>query len=98
MARFTVQRNPEPKTDQNNRQRTNRDGAPMWTTQVNALDDTGGEILNITVAGEKPDVTVEQVVQLVGLEVVPWTQNGRHGLVYRASAITPVNVPVGSKH
>lgn|SRR5690606_9556832 len=92
---FTVTRNPEPKNDQNGQQRHRKDdGAPMWATQVMALDETGGEVISITVAGVKPEATVGQMVVPVGLEAIPWSTNGRSGIAYRAVELAPVN---GSK-
>ena len=62
----------------------------MWTTQVMALDETGGEVLAITVAGIKPSVTVGQIVKPVGLEAIPWNNNGKHGVAFRAVELKPV--------
>jgi hypothetical protein len=89
---FQVTKNPEAKNDQNGRQKMNRDGAPMWTTQVMALDESGGEMLSVTVAGQKPTVTVGQAVTPIALEAVPWNTNGKHGVVYRAVEIKPIAV------
>jgi hypothetical protein len=85
-----VTKNPEQKLDQNGKQKIDRDGRPMWTTQVMALDVTGGEVLAVTVAGEKPSVTVGQTVKPVGLEAIPWNNNGRNGVAYRAVELKPV--------
>lgn len=86
---FTVTKNPEPKNDQNGQQKHRRDdGAPMWVTQVMALDEeTGGEMLSVTVAGQMPNVSVGQMVSPVELEAIPWATNGRHGVAYRAAEL-----------
>jgi len=43
-----------------------------------ALDESGGEMLNVTVAGVPPKVTVGQQVALVELEgAIPWATNGK---------------------
>lgn len=78
-------------------QRTNFDtGAPrvdkatgqaLWQVQLIALDATGGEVLAVTVVGE-PKVTVGQPVSVAGLVALPWSQDGRSGIAYRAEAIT----------
>jgi hypothetical protein len=94
-VQFSVTRNPEARNDQNGKQRFSKDGAPMWQTQLQALDETGGEILMVTVAGEKPNVTVQQLVSPVGLEAIPWNTNGKHGVAYRASELKPVAVSAG---
>ena len=85
-----VTKNPEQKLDQNGKQKIDRDGRPMWTTQVMALDKTGGEVLAITVAGVSPTVTVGQMVKPVGLEAIPWNNNGKHGVAFRAVELKPV--------
>ncbi len=90
-VQFTVTRNTEQKLDQNGKQKVDREGRPMWTTQVTALDETGGEILAISVAGITPSVTVGQVVKPVGLEAIPWNNNGKHGVAYRAVELKAVS-------
>ena len=85
-----VTKNPEQKLDQNGKQKIDREGRPMWTTQVMALDATGGEVLNVTVAGTLPTVTVGQMVKPVGLEAIPWNNNGKHGVAFRAVELKAV--------
>jgi hypothetical protein len=78
-------------------QRTNFDtGAPridkatgqaLWLVQLIALDATGGEVLAVTVVGE-PKVTVGQPAAVSGLVALPWSQDGRSGIAYRAETIT----------
>lgn len=83
-----VSKDPVEKTDQNGRQRTERDtGRPMWSTQVFVLDDDGGEVIAITTAGEKPSVKVGQLVTVSNLEALPWATNGRNGVAFRAVEI-----------
>jgi len=87
---FTVTKAVEEKRDQNKMQKTDRTtGEPLWTTQVMALDETGGDMLTITTAGVPPKVNVGQTVQPVELEAIPWATNGRNGVAYRASSLTP---------
>ena len=76
---------PEPKNDQNGNQRSEKGtGRLMWATQVFVLDETGGEVITITTAGEKPGVKVGQLVAPVQLEAIPWATNGRNGVAFRA--------------
>jgi hypothetical protein len=51
------------------------------------LDETGGEVITITTAGEKPAVTVGQLVVPVSLEAIPWATNGRNGVAFRATEL-----------
>src|SRR5947207_2590685 len=86
---FTVTKEAVEKQDQNGRQKQDRiTGEPLWTVQVMALDETGGEMLNVTAAGAMPRVQVGASVGLVELEAIPWATNGRNGVAFRAKSIT----------
>ena len=83
-----VTRDPEPKKDQNGNQKSERDtGRPMWSTQVCVLDETGGDVITITTAGVKPEVTVGQIVSPLRLEAMPWATNGKNGVAFRATEL-----------
>lgn len=85
---ITVTKEPAEKLDQNQRQRMERGtGRPMWSTQVFVLDNDGGEVINVTTAGERPNVKVGQPITLSDLEALPWATNGRNGVAFRASEI-----------
>jgi hypothetical protein len=90
-TQFQATKNSEQKLDQNGKQKIDREGRPMWTTQVMALDETGGEVIAITVSGVQPSITVGQVVKPVGLEAIPWNNNGKHGVAFRAIELKPVS-------
>lgn len=84
----TVSKDPEEKTDQNGRQRTERDtGRPMWSTQVVVMDEDGAEVIKVTTVGEKPSVKKGQLVTVSDLEAIPWATNGRNGVAFRASVL-----------
>lgn len=90
-VQFTVTRAPEEKRDQNGKQKADRNtGELLFTVQAMALDETGGEMINVTVAGQPPKVTVGQFVRVVELEAIPWATNGRNGTAFRARAIEPM--------
>src|SRR6266511_1018591 len=86
---FTVAKAVAETTDQNGRQKFDRTTQePLWTVQVMALDETGGEVINVTLAGNAaPKVTVGAVVVPVELEAMPWSTNGRNGVAYRAKSL-----------
>ena len=88
---FTVTRAVEEKKDQNGRQKVDRNTQePLWTVQVMALDETGGEMLNVTLAGNAmPKITVGASVVPVELEAIPWATNGKNGVAYRAKTLNP---------
>lgn len=87
-------------------QRTNFDtGAPridkatgqaLWQVQLIALDATGGEVLAVTVVGE-PKVIVGQAVAVSGLVALPWSQDGRSGIAYRAETIAAADPAAAAK-
>jgi hypothetical protein len=84
-----VSREPVEKADERGKQKVERGtGRPMWSTQVFVQDHEGGEVINVTAAGEKPDVAVGQIVTLVSLEALPWATNGRSGVAFRAESIS----------
>lgn len=86
---FTVTKGAVEKQDQNGRQKQDRiTNEPLWTVQVMALDETGGEMLNVTVAGQMPKVAVGTTVGLAELEAIPWATNGKNGVAFRAKSIT----------
>lgn len=90
---ISVTREPEPKNDQAGKQRQEREtGRLMWSTQVFILDQTGGEVINVTTAGEKPNVTVGTLVTPVQLEAIPWATNGKNGVAFRAIELKPAAV------
>lgn len=68
-------------------------GQPLWQVQLMALDVSGAEIIPVTVAGE-PGVSVAQPVQVDGLIAVPWNQDGRSGVAYRADVIRASGAPL----
>ncbi|MFI9554421.1 hypothetical protein [Nonomuraea endophytica] len=85
---FMVTKEAVEKSDQNGRQKSEREtGRPMWVTQVMALDETGGEMINVTTAGERPTVIVGNQIALSKLEALPWATNGRNGVAFRAADI-----------
>lgn len=68
-------------------------GQPLWQVQVMALDASGGEVIAVTVAGE-PHATVGQPVQVSGLVALPWSQDARSGVAFRADSITAAGAAV----
>ncbi|HET8662576.1 MAG TPA: hypothetical protein VFM55_26845 [Micromonosporaceae bacterium] len=94
----TVSKDPEPKNNQEGHQRSEKGtGRLMWSTQVFVLDETGGEVLAITTAGEKPSVRVGQLVAVEQLEAIPWATNGRNGVAFRAVSLKPMSGATAGK-
>ncbi len=85
---FMVTRGVAEKTDLEGKQRFDRvTREPLWTVQLMALDEFGGEVLMVTVPGAPPKVGIGQAVFPVGLEAIPWAQNGKNGVAYRVRSL-----------
>jgi hypothetical protein len=86
---FVVSRAPQPKNDNDGRQKTDREtGAPLCVTELVAMDETGAEVIKVTTTGE-PKVAKRQLVTVARLVATPWTIDGRGGVAFRADAIVP---------
>lgn len=74
-TQFIVTRAPEPRLnfETGSPKVDTSTGLPLFATQLLALDDTGGEVLNVTVAGD-PKLAVTQPVSVSGLVAIPWAQ------------------------
>ncbi len=88
---FTAAKAPEPKL-QDGSQRTDKEsGLPLWQVQLLVVDSDGGDVVSVTVAGEKPAVAPLDVVVVEDLVAIPWaaTDNGklRHGVSFRAARV-----------
>jgi hypothetical protein len=94
-VKFTVSKEPEPKRDnQTGAQKHDRQtNAPLVVTELVAREQgNGAEVIKVTTAGEPPKVTEDQPVVCSGLQALPWAQNGRNGVAFRAESIEPVTV------
>jgi hypothetical protein len=88
---FTVTKAAEPKTEfGSGQQKMNRASKlPEWSVEVLAMDSERGEVIRVTVTGDQPKVSQGQPVAFSELEAIPWANNGRNGVAYRAAAIHP---------
>src|SRR5690242_625306 len=77
---FLATRAPEPKTDQDGRQkRDQRTQDPLWQTELVALDAEGAEVIRVSTPFQ-PKVTAGQYVQVGELVASPWAMGDRSGL------------------
>ena len=90
---FMVSRGFEPKVDiTTGRIKTDRaTGQELQTIQLTAFDERGGEVITVTVAGAVREIPVMTPVSVVELEAIPWNNNGRSGVAFRAASVTPIN-------
>ena len=93
-VQFTVGRPFAPKTDQAGAQRTEKGtGRPLHVVQLVAIDGTGAETINVTVAADTPPrLTQGQSVMPEGLEAIPWVKSNTSSaqVAFRAASITPL--------
>ena len=90
---FVVSRAPQPKNDNDGRQKTDREtGAPLYVTELVVMDETGAEVIKVPTSGE-PKVAKRQLVTVVRLVATPWVIDGRGGVAFRADSIVPVPTP-----
>jgi hypothetical protein len=86
---FTVTKGAEPKTEfGSGQQKLNKQSnLPEWVVEVLAMDSERGEVIRVTVTGDQPKVSQGHVVTFSELEAIPWANNGRNGVAYRAASI-----------
>jgi hypothetical protein len=93
-CQFTVGRPFGPKTDQAGVQKTEKGtGRPLFVVQLVAIDETGAETINVTVAVENPPtLTQGQSVRPEGLEAIPWVRSNTNSaqVAFRATSVVPV--------
>jgi len=68
-------------------------GLPLWQVQLMALDATGADVVAITVPGD-PTITVGQPAHVEGLVALPWSQDGRSGVAFRADSLRAAGAPL----
>jgi len=83
---------PRPDFKDKDRQATTRDGAPIWTVRLDAIepDRETKETIWVEVAGDEPKLTFDGYAVVRNLVFAPWV--GRDGKIkrsFRADAIDP---------
>jgi hypothetical protein len=88
---FTVTKAAEPKIEFGSKQQrmSRQSNLPEWVVEVLAQDSERGEVIRVTVTGDQPKVDQGQHIQFSELEAIPWANNGRNGVAYRAASIQP---------
>jgi hypothetical protein len=88
---FMVTKGAEPRRDYGKtEQKVDRDtGRPQWVLEVLAQDAERGEVIKVTVTGDQPRMTVGQTIRFEELEAIPWSNNGKAGVAFRATSVQP---------
>ncbi|MBA6434180.1 SCO3933 family regulatory protein [Streptomyces sp. GMR22] len=84
---------PEPKIAdfESKEVKKDRDGNTIYTVAVTVRQDGRRvSVIEIAVPGEPKGVVEGSEVRVTGLEAFAWAMGDRHGISFRASAITPV--------
>jgi hypothetical protein len=85
---FSVGRPFEAKLDENGIQKLDRETRlPLFAAQLVVMDDQGADTIIVTVAGQPPQLKQGQAVSLVNLVALPWANNGRSGVAFRADEV-----------
>ena len=74
------------------RQATTRDGEPIWTVRLDAIepDRETKETIWVEVAGEQPKVTFDGYALVRGLVFAPWVgRDGKIKRAFRAESVEP---------
>jgi hypothetical protein len=95
---FMVAKPAEPKSDGRGGQKNDRETRELlWVVELVAMDETGAEVIKVTIAGQQPPrVAPGQHVQVTGLVAFPWAIEDKHGVAYRAAGITPLKQPAAA--
>ncbi|MFI9646139.1 hypothetical protein ACIHAA_07565 [Streptomyces sp. NPDC052040] len=74
-----------------------RGGNPVWTVAVTVRQDGRRiSVIEIAVSGQPKGIEEGQTVKVTGLTAFAWAIGDRHGISFRADAVTPV--PAGPVH
>jgi len=94
-VQFRVAGMPRPRPDykDKDRQAVSRDGQPIWTLRLDAIDTTRQtkETIWVEVAGDEPKLTFDGFAQVRTLVFAPWVgRDGKIRRAFRAEAVGPV--------
>ena len=91
-VQFRVAGLPKPKIVKG-QQATTRDGRPVWTVRLDAVDAVheSKETIWVEVAGDEPKLTFDEYAVVRGLVFAPWVgRDGKIKRAFRADAVEPV--------
>ena len=74
------------------RQATTREGQPIWTVRLDAIDTVREtkETIWVEVAGNEPKLTFDDFASVTGLVFAPWVgRDGKIKRAFRAEAVEP---------
>jgi hypothetical protein len=83
---------PRPDFKDKDRQAVSRDGQPIWTVRLDAIEPEREtkETIWVEVAGDQPKVTFDGYAEVSGLVFAPWVgRDGKIRRAFRADAVDP---------
>ena len=84
---------PRPDFKDKDRQATSRDGRPIWTVRLDAIDAgrETKETIWVEVAGDEPKLTFDGFAAVRGLVFAPWVgRDNKIRRAFRADAVEPI--------
>jgi hypothetical protein len=84
---------PRPDFKDKDRQATSRDGLPIWTVRLDAIEPEREtkESIWVEVAGDEPKLTFDGYAEVRGLVFAPWIgRDGKIKRAFRADAVQPL--------
>ncbi|MGW5675412.1 SCO3933 family regulatory protein [Streptomyces sp. NPDC003860] len=70
-------------------------GKTMYQVGLCLMTGASADIVNVSVPGEPTGVQLGMPVQVRDLIAMPWENDGRHGIAFRADEIKPLTAPAG---
>jgi hypothetical protein len=87
---------PEPVVDfESRRPKTDTNGIPLYGIRTLVMVEGGAEVIQIKVPGEPTGIAPGQPVRPIRLIGIPWDNDGKHGIAYRADSLQPAAAPSG---
>jgi hypothetical protein len=84
---------PRPDFKDKDRQAATRDGEPIWTVRLDAIEPEREtkETIWVEVAGDQPELTFDGYAEVRGLVFAPWVgRDGKIRRAFRADAVEPL--------
>ena len=91
-VQFRVAGPAKAKADYKDKQATTRDGVPIWTVRLDAIEPEreARETIWVEVAGDQPRLTFDGYAVVHGLVFAPWVgRDGKIKRAFRAESVAP---------
>ncbi|MGV9313425.1 SCO3933 family regulatory protein [Streptomyces sp. NPDC003691] len=72
-------------------------GKTMYQVGLCLMSGASADVVNVSVPGEPAGVQLGMPVHVRDLVAMPWENDGRHGIAFRAEEIRPLSAPAAAK-